>query len=250
MEEPEAEDENEVLMDAQDNERYRVGRDGDHLAGVPFECDLCHFRNMNRRDPVWQNSKDVRTLEAIRRVQLDVFWAREPGTVKGNLGRMRRDYLDVTGRYSVGDHLLPYFPTHTLEDRVGMSAAITMLTASLRAGIYGSNIQWATARKSRTWLRNLWNSADRSSSTDGKWFCRFCRRMKWRMGEVKFQNEALTPDMVVELGMLLNEVWELSTDEKERESVEELMSYILIGFGVGLRGEEVPLASLKGMLSF
>jgi hypothetical protein len=120
----------------------------------------------------------------------------------------------------------------------------------LRAGIYGSNIQWATARKSRTWLRNLWNSADRSSLTDEEWFCRFCTGMKWRMGEVKFQNEALTPDMVVELGKLLNEVWELSTLEDERESVEELMSYILIGFGAGLRGEEVPLTSLKGMLSF
>jgi hypothetical protein len=92
-------------------------------------------------------------------VQLDVFWAREPGTVKGNLGRMRRDYLDVTGRYSVGDQLLPYFPTHTLEDRSGMSAAITMLTSYLQAGLYGANIQWATARKSRTWLRNMANLA-------------------------------------------------------------------------------------------
>ena len=68
---------------------------------------------------MWQNSKDVRTLEAIWRVQLDVFWAREPGIVKGNLGRMRLDYLDATGRYSMEDHLLPYFPTHTLEEPSG-----------------------------------------------------------------------------------------------------------------------------------
>ena len=52
MEEPEAKDKSEVLIDKQDNERYRVGRDGNHLAGVPFECNLCHFRNMNCRDPV------------------------------------------------------------------------------------------------------------------------------------------------------------------------------------------------------
>ena len=44
---------------------------------------------------------------------------------------MWRDYLDVIGRYSVGDQLLPYFPTHTLEDRLGMSTAITMLTSLL-----------------------------------------------------------------------------------------------------------------------
>jgi hypothetical protein len=268
MEEPEAEDESEVLLDEQDKERYRVGRNGDHLAGVPFECDLCHFRNMNRRDPVWESSKDVGTLEAIRRVQLDVFWAREPGTVKGNLGRMRRDYLDVIGRYSVGDQLLPYFPTHTLGDRSGMSAAITMLTSSLRAGLYGANIQWATARKSRTWLRNMANSAagglggpeasrggeasrfESCSLTDKEWFHRFCTGMKWRMGEIKFQNEALTPSMVVGLGQLLDRVWLLSRDEEEKQSVEELMAYVLIGFGAGLRGEEVPLTSLKGLLSF
>ena len=35
MEEPEAEDKHEVLMDEQDSERYRVGGDGDHLTGVP-----------------------------------------------------------------------------------------------------------------------------------------------------------------------------------------------------------------------
>ena len=45
------EDESEVLTDNRDKDRYKMGRDGDHLLGVPFECDLCHFRNMNRRDP-------------------------------------------------------------------------------------------------------------------------------------------------------------------------------------------------------
>jgi hypothetical protein len=25
--------------------RYRFGRNGNHLMGVPFECDLCSFRN-------------------------------------------------------------------------------------------------------------------------------------------------------------------------------------------------------------
>ena len=69
--------------------------------------------------------------------------------------------------------------------------------------------------------------------------------MKWRMGEVKFQNEASAPEMVVKLGELLNEVWELSTDKDERENIEELMSFVLIGVGAGLRGEAVPLTSLK-----
>ena len=45
---------------------------------------------------------------------------------------MRRDYADVRARYNVGDRLLPYFPTHTLEDRVGMARALTLATATRR----------------------------------------------------------------------------------------------------------------------
>ena len=62
----EAEDESEVLLEETDLERHRHGRNGDHLMGVPFECDLCHFRNMNKRDPVWESPKDMATMEVIR----------------------------------------------------------------------------------------------------------------------------------------------------------------------------------------
>ena len=36
--------------------RYRCGRDGDHIMGVPFECDLCSFRNVSysQGSEVWQ----------------------------------------------------------------------------------------------------------------------------------------------------------------------------------------------------
>jgi hypothetical protein len=64
--------------------RYRCGRDGDHLMGVPFECDLCSFRNVVGRDPVVMDGRDEFTLTAIRRVLLDVMWAREPDTVTSN----------------------------------------------------------------------------------------------------------------------------------------------------------------------
>ena len=86
----EPEDKSEVLTDATDLERYSCGRNMDHLMGVPFESNLCHFQNMNRRDPVWEKDKDTKTFEAIRMVQLYVFWAREKRGVSGNLSRMRR----------------------------------------------------------------------------------------------------------------------------------------------------------------
>ena len=97
------EDKIEVLTDNRDRDRYRRGRKGDHSMGVPFECDLCHFRSTNRRDPGWRSAKNMDTIETIRRVLLDVFWPREEGTVSANLSRTRRDYLDVQTRYSIGD---------------------------------------------------------------------------------------------------------------------------------------------------
>ena len=42
---------------------------------------------------MWESVKDMKTFEAIRRVQLDVFWAREKSTMSGNLRWMRRDYM-------------------------------------------------------------------------------------------------------------------------------------------------------------
>ena len=66
-------------------ERYQSRRSRDHLMGVPFECDLCHFGNVNKRDPVWGNKKYEDTLMAIMRAILDACWAYEPSTVRGDL---------------------------------------------------------------------------------------------------------------------------------------------------------------------
>ena len=38
--------------------------------------------------------------------------------------------------------------------------------------------------------------------------------------------------------------------EKEQEALEELMCYVLLGFGAGLRGEEMLLVSLEGLAHF
>ena len=58
--------ESDLLQEEQDQERYRCARNGDHLMKVPFECDMCHFRNMNKQDPVYGFKKDEDTFIAIR----------------------------------------------------------------------------------------------------------------------------------------------------------------------------------------
>ena len=73
---------------------------------------------------------------------------------------------------------------------------------------------------------------------------------KLRMGEVWFQNEALTSAQVLGLSDMLDSAWKHSNQAGHKERLEELMCYVLIGFGAGLRGEEIPLISLKGLLFF
>ena len=115
--------------------RYRCGRNGDHLMGVPFECDLCSFRNVCGRQPEFKNKRDQFTLTAIRRAQLDVMWAREPHTVATNWARAKADY-DMTMRHLsvLPESLLPQLGSAEVRDRVGMAEALTTLVTSLRPG--------------------------------------------------------------------------------------------------------------------
>jgi len=41
---------------------FMHGRDGDHVMGVYFKCDVCSFRNVNVRDVCWSSTKYLRTL--------------------------------------------------------------------------------------------------------------------------------------------------------------------------------------------
>ena len=70
------------------------------------------------------------------------------------------------------------------------------------------------------------------------------------MGVVRFQNEALNSPMVLALEKITENEWERSTSQSRHETIEELISFVLIGFGAGLRGEEVPLVLLQGLLNF
>jgi hypothetical protein len=184
-------------------DRYRCGRDGNHLMGVPFECDLCLFQNVCGRQPVFGNRRDQFTLTCIRRVQLDVMWAREPHTVASNWSRTRADYQMVMNNLSVlPETLLPHLGHTELKDRVGMGTALATLVTSLRAGRNTINIQWDTMRKMRTWISNAHDAGqeysceavvglDRakqyvtSSHTFGKWYGCFMRGARLRMGMIR-----------------------------------------------------------------
>ena len=236
--------------------------------GVPFECDLCSFRNVSGRQPIFGNRRDQFTLTCIRRVQLDVMWAREPHTVSSNWARTKADYHMVMSNLSVSpEALLPHLGNAELTDRVGMSAALATLVTSLRAGRNSANIQVDTMRKTRTWISNAHDAGqeyscesvvglDRakqyvtSCHTFGKWYGRFMRGARLRMGMVRKQNEALTSLLALAVCEVAESRWQLSSDEETRENLEDTVCFMLVAMGAGLRGEEVPLLSMEGLLAF
>ena len=84
--------------------RYEAGRNSNHM-NTYFQCNICHFRNIQVRSLERSNLKYKTLLETIRRKSLDTSWIREPGTILGNMwineGEMRAVSED-TGKRSGG----------------------------------------------------------------------------------------------------------------------------------------------------
>ena len=236
--------------------------------GVPFECDLCSFRNVVGRDPDESNQKDEFTLTAIRRVLLDVMWAREPDTVASNWSRSKRDFDMAIDNLSISPTvLLPVLGNPEIGDRVGLGVALATVLASLRPGKNASTVQFDTIRKTQTWYGNAYDAGEKfscetvvgldqkkqyvsTSHTFGKWFARFMRGARLRMGMVRRQNEALTSKLALGVCAEAERIWETARSDTKRVEMEDAVCFMLIAFGAGLRGEEVPLVSLEGLLHF
>jgi hypothetical protein len=60
--------------------RFNVGRPGNHLM-TPFQCELCHFRNIYDRNPIDRLATDQEAMELFQRASLDAFWSRASSTV-------------------------------------------------------------------------------------------------------------------------------------------------------------------------
>ncbi len=90
-----------------------------------------------------------------------------------------------------------------------------------------------------------------NGKTDGRWFDRVMRGARLRMGMVRRQNEALTSVLALAVCHEAELLWGLpSTPEDSRAVLENTVGFMLVAMCGGLRGEEVPLLSLEGMLTF
>ena len=61
----------DFVDDPTESERFKFAWDKDNYL-CPFQCDLCQFRNVQRRDPE-SNIEDDAIVCAIRRATLDAF---------------------------------------------------------------------------------------------------------------------------------------------------------------------------------
>jgi len=235
--------------------------------GIPFECDLCHFRNLNGFDPAPTNPKDQYTLLVIRRALLDAFWSRERSTVTGNLSRLILDYKSGMSVLSLAKSPLPVLGSDEVEDRVGMGSTTLMLHASRRAGEYTPNLQHDSTRRTLTWHNNAHAAGEKSSSSvvltnqeksfhiidaphSSRWRERLVLGMKRRTGIFRKQDEPLSMELLLAILALAEEDWKKSKTEKEKTLIEETMCFITLGFLLSLRGEEIPLINLQGLIEY
>jgi hypothetical protein len=262
------EDGTEVVQRLQDKNKFRTARDGDHLL-CPFQCDLCHFRNLKNRDPLRSDYTDRNLLNAIRRSNLDSFWGRASTTVAGNLLSMLNIVRTMRDKYGVSSEV-PYFPPqgpHPLEDNFGMFASCVMLEHSLNPGITAATVQFGTIRKTRSALSN-YSATTRSELTEsvlvggknkgerwnfsatpmyGLWFNRFKDGCHSRMGDDIRPDKAMSIELILEIQKLYEIKLFDCTSHKDVLEVCLNAVFHIVSFVGGFRGEEMPMLSLDAI---
>ena len=253
------------LDDLLEENRCMEARLGDNLM-VPFQCSLFHFRNIMRRDPRTVNRKDQTILEYCQRATLDSFWARASNTVQHNYrGVCRADLFSESLDLPCPFLLMGPFP---LEDICGMQAAICILNHSFQPGRNEEFVQCETVRKGRSVLINAWQASAMGLSdsvgvyerirafisrvpTRSFWFSRFISGFHKRLGDCKRDDEPISIDIIHSIDRILEAVWNRChkhtvKDEEQRFKIAELGAWFIVGFVLGLRGEEMPLIEFAG----
>jgi len=247
-----------MILDEDDKKRFLKARDGDNLL-TPFQCDHCHFANIMKREPLEDLASDVRLMKSIRRVNLDGFWSREPGTVRGALDEMKRG-LGIATQLGFAQNLFPPRGPFPQEDTMGMGPEVVIVQKSLAKGRHGANVQYETVRKFRAAASNSYHSSAQGQGevvmakemrklavtqcpTYSDFFERFNKGLHKRMGEVVRPNRAISMDILMEIFNMLETEWAF---EPGLEVALEGAFYT-IAFCVALRGEEVEMVKMRGI---
>ena len=265
LREEESEEGHELVSEARPaSADYGAARAGDHLM-CPFQCDLCHFRNVYRSDPIQDSDGHALFFVTIRRANLDAFWARRPSTVGSNLQEMRR-YLRGCKRLGAD---LPFIEDMArgplpVKDTWAALPACTMLLRSLDEGRNSTTVQFNTVRRLRSCITNYERTtlggtgpttvaADKhkqrftDAPTSSLFFERFVQGCHNRMGDVVVRDQALSVEVLGGLLNLLDTDYEAFRGET-RFRVALLGAALTLGFSTALRGEEFRFCLLKATM--
>ena len=249
------EDGNDIYDCPSDRDRYKIGVDGAQFL-ITFQCDICIFRLLFRRDPSY-TSFDIGHLHVIRRLNLDAIWSREPSTIKANLRSLAK--LISTCETAGIKPNIPLLGPLPFKDNFGYFIAFSMLVHSRNPGKHSKlYTQFATIRKQRSSFSNLYMASREASDdpsvinfsisgsgtisnclTNSIWFKRWSSGCKTRMGFILKQNKAIN----INLLKSLISSFHLNLQRFDFESVESWraisgLTYSIISFFASLRGNE------------
>jgi hypothetical protein len=248
-------DEGVVWKRRKDTERFTKARRGDHVV-CPFQCDLCIFRLLKKRDPDPSSASDRLLLACIRRASLDAFHSREKSTVEGNFGAMKRAIAKSESGGS--ERRIPSPGAFPLRRYCGYEVAIQMLLGLQEAGKecgdlhavrYDSDVPvfllWCVASQPGGRGTLLASTDERgrfsrmgSCPTQSLWFSKFLQGCKLRMGQLVIQDKAISVELL--LGVLRVVDGRVSDADTLDDKVwwVSLGVYLTVGFCLSLRGPE------------
>jgi hypothetical protein len=249
-------------LESDDPDRFRQAREGDHLM-CPFQCDVCHFRNIKSRNP-GDSPSDKLFMMCIRRANLDALWSREAGTINSNRRKFNKviELSEMLGLENPYPERGPY----PEEDSFGMSNACMLLMYSLNSGVNADTIQYETMRGLRSHFANFVHTVPggagyatigddarsgtffSNSPTNSYWFRRFMQGCHRRMGDVWMPDRSLTIDELLHCLVVLDEDWETFADDPAAQLQTALTGLSLTaGYSAALRGEELTRLDLGAM---
>jgi DNA-binding XRE family transcriptional regulator len=251
-----------------DKDRYMTARKGDNLL-VGFQCDLCIFRIVTGRLEPTNSEEDQFIMAGIRRISLDAFWAREPSTAISMSNGVTNIIEEALKR-----GIKPPIPQRNplpREDVFGYGTALMMIWKSLEAGNYATDHQqFESIRKTRVYCSNLWDamaaesvggatiglvSEDKrkmseltTSPMQSRWFRRFIRGCRGRMGQDVRPDLAISIDVMHKLMNYCENELATAKDQEEFELCISVGAYFVLGFVCSLRGPEGFMLDLSELL--
>ena len=260
-------DEGNTWRRSKDSEDFLKGFNGAHLM-QPFQCDLCWFRNLQKRDPVSSSYKDTMLLAHIRRVNLDIIWSRSKLT---NYMSQYRKGIKVCQGLGLTPKHFPQGPW-PIDDEVGFQVAIEVVGVSLMEGSTSKNHQqFDTIRAMRTMHQHMYESGPSKDNrvfkttgesnknvivrtshcpTDSLLFTRFALGCLSRMGrEVKSDMALDSVILHLILSNLDNEWHNTGTSPQRKRWVSLVGCYLIVTFACSLRGNEGFMLDLYGLIS-